>query len=44
MSLLAPIERVTGYDTIVPLRGLKSYYLPSTERIVAGARRAVAFA
>ncbi len=44
MSLLAPIERVTGYDTIVPLHRLESYYLPSTERIVAGARRAVAFA
>ena len=44
MSLLAPIERVTGYDTIMPLHRLESYYLPSTERIVAGARRAVAFA
>ena len=44
MSLLAPIERVTGYDTVVPLHRLESYYLPSTERIVAGARRAVAFA
>jgi pyruvate dehydrogenase E1 component beta subunit len=44
MSLLAPIERVTGYDTIVPLHRLEPYYLPSTERIVASARRAVAFA
>lgn len=34
-SLEAPIERVTGYDTIVPLRLHEDYYLPSVDKIVA---------
>jgi len=33
LSLQAPIERVTGYDTIVPLPKLEDYYMPNTERI-----------
>jgi pyruvate dehydrogenase E1 component beta subunit len=32
-SLEAPVERVTGYDTIVPLRLHEDYYLPSVEKI-----------
>ena len=43
MSLLAPIERVTGYDTVVPLPKLEQHYMPSTERITAAARRVCAF-
>jgi pyruvate dehydrogenase E1 component beta subunit len=39
LSLLAPVERVAGYDTIVPLPRLEHYYLPSFERILAAARR-----
>lgn len=38
-SLNAPIERVTGYDVIVPLRRAESHYVPSVERVVAAARR-----
>jgi pyruvate dehydrogenase E1 component beta subunit len=38
MSLFAPIKRVTGYDTIMPLAKLENAYLPQTERIVAAAR------
>ena len=38
-SLLAPVERVTGYDTIVPLARLEAHYLPSVDRILAAARR-----
>lgn len=38
-SLLAPIERVTGYDTVMPLFQLERSYLPSTSRILAAARR-----
>jgi 2-oxoisovalerate dehydrogenase E1 component subunit beta len=38
-SLLAPVERVTGYDTIVPLPRLEQHYLPSVDRILAAARR-----
>lgn len=37
-SLAAPIERVTGWDTVFPLKKTESYYLPSVERIVAAAR------
>ena len=41
-DLLAPVERVTGWDTHIPLFRLEMKYLPSVERIVAAARRAVA--
>ncbi|NRB38838.1 MAG: alpha-ketoacid dehydrogenase subunit beta [Pseudomonadales bacterium] len=34
-SLLAPVMRVTGYDTIMPLFTLEHHYMPSVERIVA---------
>ncbi len=43
MSLLAPIERVTGYDTVVPLPKLEQHYMPSTARITAAARRVCAY-
>ena len=38
-DLLAPVERVTGYDTHIPLFRLEMKYLPSVDRIVAAARR-----
>ena len=38
LSLLAPVARVTGYDTIIPLPRLEQYYMPSVGRIVAAAR------
>ncbi|MDH3499249.1 MAG: alpha-ketoacid dehydrogenase subunit beta [Acidimicrobiia bacterium] len=37
-SLEAPIQRVTGWDTVFPLRRTEEYYLPSVERIVRAAR------
>lgn len=43
-SLLAPIERVTGYDTVMPLHRMENLYLPSQARIVAAARRVLEFA
>ncbi len=43
-SLLAPVERVTGWDTVMPLPRLEAHYLPTTERIVAAARRTLAHA
>lgn len=43
MSLLAPVERVTGYDTVMPLPRLEHYYIPGVSRIVAAARRALAY-
>jgi pyruvate dehydrogenase E1 component beta subunit len=33
-SLHAPIERVTGFDTIVPLRKFEGYYFPGHDRII----------
>jgi pyruvate dehydrogenase E1 component beta subunit len=39
MSLFAPVKRVTGYDTIMPLHRLEQAYLPSAERILAAARQ-----
>lgn len=42
-SLLAPIERVTGYDTVMPLHRMENLYLPSQARIVAAVRRALEF-
>ena len=43
VSLLAPIERVAGWDTVMPLPRLEQYYLPSEARIVAAARRILAY-
>ena len=41
-DLLAPVERVTGYDTHIPLFRLEMKYLPSTDKVIAAARRAMA--
>ncbi len=38
-SLLAPIERVTGWDTIFPLKRSEDHYLPSVDRILKAAER-----
>ena len=42
-SLQAPVERVTGFDTVFPLPQLEKYYLPTTERVVEAIRRVLAF-
>ncbi len=39
MSLLAPVERVTGYDTVMPLARLEHAYIPGPARILAAAHR-----
>ncbi len=44
LSLQAPVERVAGWDTIMPLPRLEAHYLPSEARILAAARRVLAFA
>ena len=38
-SLLAPIERVTGYDVVVPLSRLEGHYMPSVARIVGAVKK-----
>ena len=42
-SLAAPIMRVTGWDTPYPPASLEDHYLPSVDRIVVAAHRAVAY-
>ncbi len=41
LSLLAPVERVTGWDTVMPLPRLEMQYIPGVERILAAARRSL---
>ena len=41
-DLQAPVERVTGYDTHIPLFRLEMKYLPSVAKIVAAAKRTLA--
>jgi len=43
VSLLAPIERVAGWDTVMPLPRLEQHYLPSEARILEAARRVLAY-
>lgn len=38
-SLLAPVERVTGYDVVIPLSRLEQQFMPSVERIVTAVRK-----
>jgi pyruvate dehydrogenase E1 component beta subunit len=38
-QLEAPVARVTGWDTVFPLKRSEHHYLPSTDRILATARR-----
>ena len=42
-SLLAPVARVTGYDTVMPLPRLEQYYMPSVDRIATAGRKACQF-
>ena len=41
LSLQAPIVRVTGPDTVVPLPKSEHLYLPSVGQIIEGARKAL---
>jgi pyruvate dehydrogenase E1 component beta subunit len=43
-SLLAPVRRVTGYDTVVPLARLEYEFLPSEDRIIAAALEVMNYA
>jgi len=44
LSLVAPVKRVAGYDTVMPLPKLEHHYLPSVGRIVRAARQAMEYA
>ena len=41
-DLVAPVARVTGYDTHIPLFRLEMKYLPSVERIVGAVKKTMA--
>ncbi len=42
-SLLAPIVRVAGFDTVMPLSRLEQFYLPNPDTIAAAIRRVMAY-
>ncbi|MEM1244025.1 MAG: alpha-ketoacid dehydrogenase subunit beta [Pseudomonadota bacterium] len=44
MSLMAPVVRVSGYDTIMPYFKLEKKYLPSTQRIINAVKQTLEFA
>jgi pyruvate dehydrogenase E1 component beta subunit len=44
LDLLAPVRRVSGYDTVMPLPRLESRYMPDTARILAAARETLEYA
>jgi pyruvate dehydrogenase E1 component beta subunit len=43
LNLLAPVQRVAGYDVVMPLPRLEHHYMPGKERIVAAVKKALAF-
>jgi 2-oxoisovalerate dehydrogenase E1 component subunit beta len=43
MHLVAPVKRVTGWDTVMPLPKLEAHYMPSEARIASAARRVMEF-
>lgn len=44
LSLLAPVQRITAPDIVVPLARLEHRYVPDRKHIVAAARKALEFA
>ena len=44
MSLFAPVRRVTGYDTVMPLPKLEHHYMPSVARILDAVKATLEYA
>jgi len=44
INLLAPLHRVAGYDTVMPLYRLEGHYMPTEERILRHVREVLAYA
>jgi pyruvate dehydrogenase E1 component beta subunit len=42
-SLLAPVKRVTGYDTVMPLYRCEDHYMPGVNRIVDAVQEAMEY-
>ena len=38
LSLLAPVRRVAGYDTVMPLPRIEAHYMPTAGRITVAAK------
>ena len=43
LSLIAPVKRVTGYDTVMPYFQLENAYLPSVDRITTAIREVMRY-
>jgi pyruvate dehydrogenase E1 component beta subunit len=43
-DLKAPVVRVAGYDTVMPLASLEQWYMPDAARVIDAARRTMAYA
>ncbi len=43
LSLVAPVRRVTGYDTVMPLPRLEHHYMPSVDRITAAVQEVLGY-
>ncbi|MDH3597390.1 MAG: alpha-ketoacid dehydrogenase subunit beta [Rhodospirillales bacterium] len=44
VSLTAPVKRVAGFDTVMPLPRLEEHYMPSARRILAAVREILEYA
>lgn len=44
LSLKAPVQRITGYDTIVPYGKLEKYYLPNEDQIIEAVHQVMEYA
>jgi pyruvate dehydrogenase E1 component beta subunit len=44
VSLTAPVKRVAGFDTIMPLPRLEQHYMPTARRILAAVREILEYA
>ena len=42
-SLLAPVERVTRHDTVVPMPRLEKAYFPDRQRIIEACERVMRY-
>lgn len=43
LTLKAPVERVTGYDTAMPLYKLEKYYMPDEQKIMKAVEKVMMF-
>mgnify|MGYP000664833675 CR=1 FL=1 len=42
-SLMAPVIRVSGHDTVMPLFKLEQQYMPSVEQVIAAANKVMEY-